>query len=53
VVRSINQGEPIVMSNPRSEPARAFKALAELYVSAGSATKTTSPRGRRMLLRRG
>jgi pilus assembly protein CpaE len=53
VVRSINAGEPIVTASPRSEPARAFKALAELQMSAHSAPKTTTTRSRRMLLRRG
>jgi pilus assembly protein CpaE len=32
VVRSINAGEPIVMSAKRSEPAKAFRALAGAYV---------------------
>jgi pilus assembly protein CpaE len=54
IVRSVNAGEPIVTSAPRSEPARAFKALAELLATAhAAATSTSSPRGRRMLLRRG
>jgi pilus assembly protein CpaE len=54
IVRSVNAGEPIVTSAPRSEPARAFKALAELHVTAGRpATSTSSTRGRRTLLRRG
>jgi pilus assembly protein CpaE len=52
IVRSINAGEPIVIASPRSEPARAFKALADLHVTAGVASSTTSSRGRR-LLRRG
>jgi pilus assembly protein CpaE len=34
VVRSVNAGEPIVMSARRSEPARAFKALASAYAGA-------------------
>jgi pilus assembly protein CpaE len=53
VVRSVNAGEPIVSGSPRSEPARAFKALAELYSSVRSTTPTSSSRGRRTLLRRG
>jgi pilus assembly protein CpaE len=53
IVRSVNAGEPIVSSAPRSEPARAFKALAELHATARSTTPTSSSRGRRMLLRRG
>jgi pilus assembly protein CpaE len=31
VVRSINAGEPIVLASRKSEPAKAFRALAELY----------------------
>jgi hypothetical protein len=30
-VRSINAGEPIVLAGRKSEPAKAFRALAELY----------------------
>jgi pilus assembly protein CpaE len=52
IVRSINAGEPIVTASARSEPARAFRALAELHASARFAPKTTNSRGRR-LLRRG
>jgi pilus assembly protein CpaE len=53
IVRSVNAGEPIVTSSPRSEPARAFKALAELYTSARTKPQTAGGRGRRSLLRRG
>jgi pilus assembly protein CpaE len=53
IVRSVNAGEPIVTAAPRSEPARAFKALAELHATARSTTPTSSSRSRRMLLRRG
>jgi pilus assembly protein CpaE len=52
VVRSINAGEPIVLASRRSEPAKAFRALAELYVSDRTPTDTTTSRGRK-LLRRG
>jgi pilus assembly protein CpaE len=52
IVRSVNAGEPIVTASARSEPARAFRALAELHTSARSAPNTTTSRGRR-LLRRG
>jgi pilus assembly protein CpaE len=52
VVRSINAGEPIALASRRSEPAKAFRALAELYVSDRTPTDTTNSRGRR-LLRRG
>jgi pilus assembly protein CpaE len=55
IVRAVNAGEPIVASSPRSEPARAFKALAELHVSAQAHAKVKAPTGRsrRSLLRRG
>jgi len=33
VVRSINSGEPIVLAARRSEPGKAFQALAELYIT--------------------
>jgi pilus assembly protein CpaE len=52
VVRSINAGEPIVLASKRSEPAKAFRALAELYVSDRTPADTTNSRGRK-LLRRG
>jgi pilus assembly protein CpaE len=46
VVRSINEGAPIVQSRPRSEVARSFRALAAAYTGA------SAPRGRRLSLRR-
>jgi len=51
VVRSINSGEPIVMSAKRSEPAKAFRALAELFVNerAGTAAKAGGRRGLKIL----
>jgi pilus assembly protein CpaE len=36
VVRSVNAGEPIVMSGPRSEAAKAFEALATVFVRAAA-----------------
>jgi pilus assembly protein CpaE len=48
VVRSINAGEPIVFGSRRSEPAKAFRALAELF-AADSNPQTASGRGRRLL----
>jgi pilus assembly protein CpaE len=33
VVRSVNRGEPIVLSAKRSDPAKAFRAMAEQYAS--------------------
>jgi pilus assembly protein CpaE len=53
VVRSVNAGEPIVTLNPRSEPARAFRALAELHLTARPTPQKTNGRSRRSLLRRG
>ena len=46
VVRSINEGSPIVLSRPRSEVARAFRSLSELYAGRPQA------RQRRLSLRR-
>jgi pilus assembly protein CpaE len=31
---TVNEGEPVVLAKPRSEAARAFRALAELYTGA-------------------
>ncbi len=50
VVRSVNAGEPIVLSGKRSEPAKAFRALAELYVSA-AAPPARPAGGRRSIVR--
>jgi pilus assembly protein CpaE len=56
VTRSINHGEPIVLENRRSDAAKAFRALAELYVAdaraAGSLVDLPAKR-RRRLFRRG
>jgi pilus assembly protein CpaE len=52
VVRAINAGEPIVLSSRKSEPAKAFRALAELYVSDRRPAKAGDGR-RRRLLRKG
>jgi pilus assembly protein CpaE len=52
VVRSINAGEPIVLSSRRSEPAKAFRALAELYVADREPRSAHAERGRRRLGRR-
>jgi pilus assembly protein CpaE len=51
VVRWVNAGEPIVLANRRSEPAKSFRALADL-VAADHMPVTTSKGGRRRLLRR-
>ena len=39
VARSANAGRPLVMSQPNSEPARALRALADLYTGAGSRSR--------------
>src|SRR5829696_1637026 len=46
VVRSVNEGRPIVQGRPRTEIAQSFRSLAELYM--GSGTKES----RRLRLRR-
>ena len=51
VVRWVNAGEPIVLASKRSEPAKAFRALAEL-VAADRTPVEISKGGRRRLLRR-
>ncbi len=52
VVRWLNAGEPIVLASKRSEPAKAFRALADLF-AADRAPADTSNGSRRRLLRRG
>jgi pilus assembly protein CpaE len=47
VVRSVNEGAPIVQSRPRTEVAQSFRALADLYLGADGHEKP-----RRMRLRR-
>jgi pilus assembly protein CpaE len=51
VVRWVNAGEPIVLASKRSEPAKAFRALANLVISERAPVKTSNG-GRRRLLRR-
>jgi septum formation inhibitor-activating ATPase MinD len=51
VVRWVNAGEPIVLASRRSEPAKAFRELADL-VAADRTPVDTSKSGRRRLLRR-
>jgi pilus assembly protein CpaE len=55
VTRSINRGEPIVLEHRRSEAARAFQALAELYVqdarAAGNLPELPAKRRRRLFRR--
>jgi len=52
VVRWINAGEPIVLASRKSEPAKAFRALAELYAADRRPAPVSDGR-RRRLLRRG
>jgi pilus assembly protein CpaE len=47
IARSVNEGKPIVLKNPRSDAARAFMSLAAMYTGSGS----TATR-RRLRLRR-
>ena len=51
VVRSINKGEPIVLSSKRSEAAKAFRGLAEHYGARqlAAAGTVSSARGKRRL----
>ena len=53
---SINEGTPVVLARSRSEAARAFRSLAEMYMAADGQTSKndgqTSKNGRRGLLRR-
>ncbi|MCW3068038.1 MAG: ATPase [Solirubrobacterales bacterium] len=54
ITRSVNQGEPIVLLHRRSEAARAFNALADLYIAdQGPAADGGAPQRRRRLFRRG
>jgi pilus assembly protein CpaE len=48
VTRSINQGEPIALANRRSDAARAFNALAQLYLtdSNGARPQPAGPKRR-------
>jgi pilus assembly protein CpaE len=48
IPRSVNEGTPIVLANERSEAAKAFRALADLYMTKEAAKKN----GRGRLLRR-
>ena len=52
VVRFINAGEPIVLASRKSEPAKAFRALAELYAIDRRPAPVADGR-RRRLLRKG
>jgi pilus assembly protein CpaE len=47
VVRSVNEGNPMVLSRPRSDVAKAFQSLAEGYIG-----RPVRREGRRLTLRR-
>jgi pilus assembly protein CpaE len=51
IVRSINLGEPIVLSAKRSEPGKAFRALADLFVQARNGVPVANGSRRRLLRR--
>jgi pilus assembly protein CpaE len=52
VVKAINAGEPIVLASKRSDPAKAFRALAEMALAHRAPAESSNGR-RRWLLRRG
>jgi pilus assembly protein CpaE len=52
IARSVNEGTPIVLSHKRSEAAKAFNALAQIYASEGQAAEQ-KPSKRSLLARRG
>jgi pilus assembly protein CpaE len=56
VTRSINRGEPIVLENRRSDAAKAFQGLAQMYIAEARAAAGLQPepaKRRRSLFRRG
>jgi pilus assembly protein CpaE len=52
VTRSVNQGEPISLLHRRSDAARAFHALADLYVAEQQPAGATAKKRRRNMFRR-
>jgi pilus assembly protein CpaE len=50
IVRSVNRGEPIVLSAKRSEPAKVFRALASLYIAEHEPAPDVPRQGRRRLI---
>jgi pilus assembly protein CpaE len=53
ITRSVNEGSPILLSSPRSEAARAFRALAATFSQGGNGSSTPTPsNGRRFQLGR-
>ncbi len=53
ITRSVNQGEPIALLHRRSDAARAFNALAGLYIADQAPPENGHRRGRLSLRRRG
>ena len=54
ITRSVNQGEPITLSQARSDAARSFRALAELYAAdQRHGHRNGTAKRRRKLFRRG
>jgi pilus assembly protein CpaE len=53
VARSVNEGQPIAIANRRTDAARAFHALAGLYISDHEAPSASRPSRKRRLFRRG
>jgi MinD-like ATPase involved in chromosome partitioning or flagellar assembly len=51
VTRSVNTGSPIVLTEKRSEAAKAFRSLAALY-SSPSPVAAPEKNGRRLLARK-
>jgi pilus assembly protein CpaE len=47
IVRSVNEGAPVVLSRPRSEAAKAFRALASFYVDEPAESKRMARKLRR------
>jgi pilus assembly protein CpaE len=52
VTRSVNQGEPIALLRRHSDAARAFHALAGLYIKDEQPEQSNAPKTRRRLFRR-
>jgi pilus assembly protein CpaE len=53
IPRSVNEGDPIVLSKERSEAARAFQQLADIYRGRDSNQSRKNGRRRHLLGRRG
>jgi MinD-like ATPase involved in chromosome partitioning or flagellar assembly len=52
VTRSVNEGVPIVQAQPRSEAAKAFNSLAEMFRERVHGAPGASHNGRRFRLRK-